>query len=190
LLYLVISATGIRFGHARNFFYLLPFYFLIIFHGLERLSYNKKLFYVFSSVILIFLFLSGIMPGYNNWSSLYIEREMIRYADKLGVDCVSIPRTALSARPFLYYAKKYGVVDKFYRRFGTDCRKGPCRGLAIIERNEYPSIPIKHKYRLGNKSLTINRVIYRKAHYGPFKFIQKFIQPPASIVIYFVNDYS
>ncbi|MGB2705381.1 MAG: glycosyltransferase family 39 protein, partial [Candidatus Omnitrophota bacterium] len=117
--YLATGALGLKFGHPRNFFYLLPVYFLIMFYGLRWLIAQKKAFYFFSTAAVLFFLISGAVYATHYWSGAYEQRRMIEYGAKLDADYVFIPTTRIEPWVFQYYTKKYNCQEKVHRLYTT-----------------------------------------------------------------------
>ncbi len=117
IFYFVMSASGRKFGEPRNFFYLLPIYFLTIFYALKGLIRNKKIFYVISSAVLLFFLSSGIFHSVFYWKPVYAEREMIKSAAATHARSLPKPIARTARWPLQYYAKKYDIPAEVYRKW-------------------------------------------------------------------------
>jgi len=193
--YLVVGTLGFKLGNPRNFFYLLPIYLLVIFNGFRKLIYNRKIFYSLSIIILIFLLFNGIMSSYTFWKRVYIERAIMRQATKIDVGFVVISYTQRTSWPFKYYAQKYGFSHKSCPWDSIKDREGSFSFFEEVKNISKfaiigdQTLHLKDKYFLGEKLFKINKTISHGANYGPFWFLQKFLdRPSTTISIHLFNE--
>ena len=110
-LYILAGMLGIKFGWHRNFFYLLPVYFLVIFFCLKMLINNRVIFYVVSVVLLSVSLCSSIKNCFS-WDEINLLREMVSLASQIEGESLIISARAIDLWPFHYYTKKYKISDK------------------------------------------------------------------------------
>jgi len=113
-LYGLAGTMKIPFGWQRNFFYLLPVYFLVIFYFLRETIKNRVLYYIVSSILLVLSLCLSIEKCYQ-WQQVNLLREMVRLAGQNQYDSVIISQRSIDRWPFEYYSKKYGIDQKVLR---------------------------------------------------------------------------
>lgn len=75
IVYLALDAIGLRqFGEPRNFFYLEPAFFLLVFHALRRLRLRPAVVCTLSGIIITLLVATGVNRGFTYWRQAYAER--------------------------------------------------------------------------------------------------------------------
>lgn len=188
LLYLLAGLANIKFGWARNFFYLLPIYFLLIFYGLKTTIGNRRYYGIISAVVLIVLLFTGIYYSMS-WEEINLEREIVRYASGIDSDLVYvIGMRRLTKWPREYYAKKYGVKGKIIkskRRLKFVGRSSKSKKIAIIwVLAENESIE-RNTRRLKRKGFEISKITRHVADVGPYLLVKRMLRRPSPrIVIY------
>jgi hypothetical protein len=180
--YLILGLFLKRFGEPRNFFYLLPIYFLFTFYGLKRICVKDSLFLIASILIIVFLFLSGVHSIYPLWKRCYTIKAMFACASKLEVERVAFFYN-YSAFLFPYYEKKFALADKIFP-FSNISRVNLKRLLRENNRvaiicgpwgdELYFDIPYKQVYYSG--------------YFGPCPFLQKVREKPTNIKVYFLEN--
>ncbi len=196
-LYFLAGLVNIKFGWARNFFCLLPVYFLIIFYGLKVMISNKKYYYIVSTIILAFILQSGISDSIS-WEKVNLEREMVRYAAKLDNISIVLFSRRIAKWPFRYYSQKDGVQDRavFFikdadveRQVAVLEKISDNKIFAIIETLKSGELIKEGKYSLGVKSFDIIKIEEHQALVGPFQSVRKVLgYAPPHIVVYFCRS--
>lgn len=196
-LYFLAGLVNIKFGWARNFFCLLPIYFLLIFYGLKVMISNKKYYYIVSTVILVFILQSGISDSVS-WEKVNLEREMVRYAAKIDNISIVLFSRRIAKWPFRYYSQKNSVQDRavFFikdvdiERQTMVLEKIPDnKTFAIIETLSNGELIKEGKYSLGAKSFDIIKTEEHEALVGPFQSLRKVLgYTPSRIVVYFCKN--
>jgi len=111
LIYALAGMMNIALGWQRNFFYLLPIFFLILFYFLRKITRHKAYYYAFSGILLIPFLWLNIQNSFS-WENNNLWREMIRVAGKAGCDSLIISPREIYEWPLKYYAKKYDIQHK------------------------------------------------------------------------------
>jgi len=173
IFYLVAAFLGIKFGNPRNFFYLLPVYFLVVFSGLKKLLPAKNIFYFSGTFILILLLFSGFSSSNKFWQKAYLERAMLRQAAETGSGARVISYTQRTVWPFYYYVQKYGLPQ---RTFPWDSGRNPEMNLDFLARDKDlrgftvigdKGLSLKDGYSLGTKLFKLKETIFLQANFGP-----------------------
>ena len=110
-LYTLMGAMNVPFGWQRNFFYLLPIYFLVIFYFLKRTINHRFFYYVVSSILLILSLYFSVEKCFE-WQQVNLLREMVLLAQQNQQDSLIISKRGIDRWPFSYYAKKYGIDQR------------------------------------------------------------------------------
>lgn len=180
LLYFLAGLVNITYGWARNFFYLLPVYLLVIFYCLKTTIKNKRYYYAISAIILSLLLWTGIVNSLS-WETVNLEREMVRYSARIESDLVIACYDRATTWPFGYYASKYGVQGKVLylhkstiekKDFSIFKKHPNVETFAIVENLKDPLLIKKGRYYLGKNSFEIVKVKLHKAEIGPYQFLK------------------
>lgn len=195
-LYLLLGVTGREFGHARNFFYLLGFYFFIIFYGLRSLARNKKLFNYTASVLLLTLLAGSALACRIFYRHSYLEREMICQASRLKTELVIV---SYSSSPWLfdYYAGKLGAKGRVFRWDRSAGGKNAGRSLAarIAKAKRFAVIESGYimprpRYFIAGRSYRAERRTCCMSDFSPYSFLKDIAPGSSEINIYILaNDY-
>jgi hypothetical protein len=194
VLYLIVGSLGLRLGNPRNFFYLLPIYFLIIFNVLKKLIYNRKIFYSISLIILVVLLFNGMISSYGFWKKVYIERALMRQAAKIDADLALVTYTQRTKWPFQYYARRFGLSQTSYPWDSNKDKELAFRFLENIKNIDNFAIiggqqaHLEEEYFLGKRLFKLNKIIHYKANYGPFGILQEFFDRSSSVTISLFNE--
>jgi len=205
--YLLLSAMHIRFGNPRNFFYLTPIYFLIVFSALKNSLFSKKMFSAASLFIITFLFILGVRSSWNFWNQAYVEREVIKHSADIEADIILVSYPHKSGWPFEYYANRFALPAKIYpwkRNVNFSTARYPCNDtageivffnffgkiaaagtLAIIDHN---SVSIQDKFTLGNKIFERKNRLSYQVYHGPCFFLQRILLRPSLISIFVFKE--
>lgn len=194
LLYFLAGLINVTFGWARNFFYLLPIYLLIIFYCLKTMLSNKGYYYLLSAIILSFLLWGGIINSLS-WETVNLEREKVRCAAKIDSDLVIVSYDRGETWPFAYYAEKYGVRNKVLYLHNSTIKKKDfsifdklpnAEKVVIVEGLKNQLFIKKGSYHLGKDSFEIVKVERYRAEVGPYQLIKNLAGHSSPyIVVYF-----
>ncbi len=196
LLFCLAGLINIKFGWARNFFYLLPIYILIAFYGLRGVITNNRYYYAVSAVVLIVWGCAGIIDGANR-EMVNLEREMVRCAEGINGDPIIVVYDNCTAvRAFEYNARNYNIQNRVLFlskdapvQFEILERISRAKTFVVIERLQKNALIKIDKYYLGKKSFDILKTDEYKTWVGPFQFLKKFkLHSGSHIVIYFCKS--
>lgn len=202
-LYLLAGLIDIKFGWHRNFFYLLPIYYLIIFYFLRNVC-RAFLFYTISALLLIVLLWNGVSDSLS-WDAVHFIRPALRYVAQINSDLFFLilpPRgTYLISWPEKYYFKKYDMQNKkvflvskknpqeINNLFYSNVKKD--RIFAVLEVVLDESLIVKDKYLLGANTVNILKTEQSKVKIQSPQFIKNWMDIKSPIiVIYFCKSYN
>jgi hypothetical protein len=111
LIYMLAGMVHITLGWQRNFFYLLPGFFLALFYFLKKITSRKIYYYTASGVILIPFLCVNIHNSFS-WERNNVLRETARLAGNIELHSVIVYRNPIDIALFEYYIKKYDARDK------------------------------------------------------------------------------
>lgn len=198
LFYAIIGIFISKFGHERNFFYLLPLYFFFIFYGLEALLRTRLLFNTGVLFLICFLVAAGFLTMSSAWENTYRGRALLRLASTLEADEVFVPY-AFSHTPwaFFYYAKRFHFPDKVTPYlppdqpvlFEEDGKFHPVRRMIVIEDLEQGHGSAKgSKYEWRGIPRNIKNVKIYIFQTGPGGYGALFMNPFTVATVYFLQD--
>lgn len=192
-LYLLAGLVNIKFGHERNFFYLLPIYLLVLFYGLEAAVRNRRYYYAIVGAVLIILLCRSAFTYVARWSQAGLERTIARCVANINIDpIIIISDIETSYTPLRHYLRQYNMLDKV-ELFSRDFLIHPVPGLlkaktfVIVDVADRTSPVKRNIYELGQRRFAIINTQVYETTVGPrfLDYLMKFSQP--RIVVYFVK---
>lgn len=188
---------NVKIGGSRNFFYLLPIYFLMIFYGLENIIGSKKMFNIIGAIIISFILFMGAHNVYMPLKINYAERRALQYAANTNAEYVIMTNNEIDFWVFIYYADRLGCINKVYRfnriseeerisLFNLMLRSGEKITIETIRDNSFSK---KGEYAIGGKKLATDNTEFLRGYFGPYSMLQEFADKPTIIEKEYIKKY-
>jgi hypothetical protein len=164
--YLFAGILGFRLGNQRNFYYLLPRYYIFVFAGLRFVFINQKKRLFVKEIIAVVLILLAVVSSVVFHSYKAVEKRMVELGSALNAEVLFFATDDSFIHK--YYAEKYGITGKSFvlyiesfdengseKLFGEYLNKNPaCRSFAVISKPYESPVDLKNEY-------TVNGRVYR-----------------------------
>jgi hypothetical protein len=187
--YLFTWIAGIKFGHSRNFFYLLPLYYVFVFLGLRCVIQNQKKRLLIKNILCSVFFMVSVATAVVFYSYKSIEKEMARFASDSGRGDFALLVTDDSFL-YSYYSEKYGTTqnsftvsaDNFSRDGSADFLKEyfdkfpQAHSFIVISKPNEETVDLKKRYMIEGRAFGLAMDNIYEDRRVPFKIFDRFLK--------------